>query len=45
MLRAAFPGYEATVSPEEMASYIADFTLKSGQLFNGKIIPVSSSTP
>lgn len=45
MLRTAFPGYEAEITPEAMANYIADFTLKSGKLFNGKIIPVSSSTP
>lgn len=45
MLRTAFPGYEAEITPEAMANFIAEFTLKSGKLFNGKIIPVSSSTP
>ncbi|MBM3165461.1 MAG: SDR family oxidoreductase [Bacteroidetes bacterium] len=45
MLRAAFPGYEAATSAEEMAEFIADFTLKSGRIYNGKILPVSSSTP
>lgn len=45
MLNEAFPGYQAPTSAEEMAKYIAEFTLNSGNLFNGKIIPVSSSTP
>jgi NAD(P)-dependent dehydrogenase (short-subunit alcohol dehydrogenase family) len=45
MLNEAFPGYQAPTSAEEMANYIAEFTLNSGNLFNGKIIPVSSSTP
>jgi NAD(P)-dependent dehydrogenase (short-subunit alcohol dehydrogenase family) len=45
MLRDAFPGYVAPVSAEEMGAYIADFTLRSGLVFNGKILPVSSSTP
>lgn len=45
MLREAFPGYEAPTSPEEMAKYIAEFTLNNGNLFNGKILAVSSSTP
>ena len=45
MLQAAFPGYQATTSPEEMGNFIADFTLNQGSIFNGKIIPVSSTTP
>ena len=45
MLNEAFPGYQAPTSAEEMAKYIAEFTLNSGNLFNGKIIPVSMSTP
>jgi NAD(P)-dependent dehydrogenase (short-subunit alcohol dehydrogenase family) len=45
MLRDAFPGYVAPVSAEEMGAYIAEFTLGSGLVFNGKILPVSSSTP
>jgi NAD(P)-dependent dehydrogenase (short-subunit alcohol dehydrogenase family) len=45
MLRDAFPGYVAPVSAEEMGAYIAEFTLRSGLVFNGKILPVSSSTP
>lgn len=45
MLEAAFPGYEAPVSAEKMAEFIADFALNGQQWMNGKIIPVSLSTP
>lgn len=45
MLRTAFPGYEANVEVAEIAKFISDFAVNSGKLFNGKIIPVSSSTP
>lgn len=45
MLEEAFPGYEAPVSAEKMAEYIVDFSLNANQWINGKIIPVSLSTP
>ena len=45
MLEEAFPGYEAPVNVEKMAEYIVDFSLNAHQWFNGKIIPVSLSTP
>lgn len=45
MLEEAFPGYEAPVSANEMAQYIADFSLNANKWVNGKIIPVSLSTP
>lgn len=45
MLEEAFPGYEAPVSANKMAEYIADFALNAHQWINGKIIPVSLSTP
>lgn len=45
MLEEAFPGYKAPVSAKEMASFIMNFALNSGAFLNGKIIPVSSSTP
>lgn len=45
MLEEAFPGYAAPVSAEKMAEFIADFALKGNQWINGKIIPVSLSTP
>ncbi|MEA1897427.1 MAG: SDR family oxidoreductase [Bacteroidota bacterium] len=45
MLAEAFPGYQAPVSADEMADFICDFALNGNKLFNGKIIPVSLSTP
>lgn len=45
MLRAAFPGYKAPVTPESMGEFIARFTLNGHNLFNGKVLPVSASTP
>lgn len=45
MLEEAFPGYQAPVSPNQMAEYIVDFALKANQWMKGKIIPVSLSTP
>lgn len=45
MLAKAFPGYLAPVTAPEMAEYIVDFTLNQSKWMNGKIIPVSLSTP
>jgi 3-oxoacyl-[acyl-carrier protein] reductase len=45
MLAAAFPNYIAPVSAGEMAKFIANFSLTGNKYFNGKVIPVSLSTP
>lgn len=45
MLRTAFPGYQAPVSSTDMARFIGEFSINQRNFFNGKIIPVSSSTP
>ena len=45
MLEEAFPGYQAPLKPNQMAEYIYDFALKGHLFYNGKILPVSSSTP
>lgn len=45
MLAEAFPGYKAPLSAEKMAEFISDFALNGSSFFNGKIIPVSLSTP
>lgn len=45
MLEEAFPGYQAPISALEMANYIHDFALSGHQLYNGKVLQVSSSTP
>lgn len=45
MLNEAFPGYKAPLTADKMAAFIADFSLNAHQYINGKIIPVSLSTP
>ena len=45
MLEEAFPGYQAPLKPNQMADYIYDFAIKGHLYYNGKILPVSSSTP
>jgi len=45
MLAEAFPGYKAPVNPEQMGEFIANFAINGRQFFNGKILPVSLSTP
>jgi len=45
MLEEAFPGYEAPLSANKMAEFIADFSLNSSQWINGKVLPISISTP
>ncbi len=45
MLAEAFPGYEAPTTAIEMASYFHDFALNGHKMYNGKVLPVSSTTP
>jgi 3-oxoacyl-[acyl-carrier protein] reductase len=45
MFRNAFPGVTAGSAAREMGRFVADFALNSGQLINGKVIQVASSTP
>jgi NAD(P)-dependent dehydrogenase (short-subunit alcohol dehydrogenase family) len=45
MLEEAFPGYEAPLSASKMAEFIVNFACTGQQWFNGKILPVSLSTP
>ena len=45
MLEEAFPGYQAPLKPLEMANYMYDFAMKGHHYYNGKILPVSLSTP
>jgi len=42
MLRKAFPEYKSKMSPEVIAEFIVDFSLKGQQYFNGKVIPVAA---
>jgi len=45
MLNHAFPGYKAPLTSSEMGEFIANFALKGNKYFNGKIIPISLTTP
>lgn len=45
MLSNAFPGYKAPLLPKDMANYICEFAVNGHNYFNGKILPVSLSTP
>jgi NAD(P)-dependent dehydrogenase (short-subunit alcohol dehydrogenase family) len=45
MLEEAFPGYQATMNPKTIATYIADFALNGNKFFNGKVLSVANSTP
>ena len=45
MLEEAFPGYKAPLSALEMAGYIMNFALEGHRWYNGKVLPVSKSTP
>ncbi len=45
MLQEAFPGYKAPLAAVDMAEWIAYFAQEGHKYFNGKILPVSLSTP
>lgn len=45
MFSTAFPDFQAATTPEAMAKFVAEFTQTGYRYFNGKIVPVSSSTP
>ncbi len=45
MLEQAFPGFKAPLSADQMADFVLDFSLNGHKYFNGKVLPVSSSTP
>jgi len=45
MLSQAFPDFKAPVTATEMAKYIANFSLVGNKYYNGKVLPVSNSTP
>lgn len=45
MLKRAFPGYKAAANPADIADFIANFAVKGAGLFNGKTIPIASTTP
>ena len=45
MLTEAFPGYKAPITATEAAHFVVDFALTGHRYFNGKILPVSVTTP
>lgn len=45
MLRSAFTNYKAPLSAEEMGEYLAEFACSGAKYYNGKVLPVSLSTP
>ena len=45
MLEKAFPDFKAPTTAKQMAEFIYQFATTHGLLINGKIIPVSSTTP
>lgn len=45
MFSNAFPTYTAALTAEEAGKFVSEFALEGSKLFNGKIIPVSNSTP
>lgn len=45
MLGEAFPGYQAPLTAAEMGGFLAWFAQNGQKFFNGKVLPVSVSTP
>lgn len=45
MLQEAFPGLKAPVTSQDMGDFVAYFATQGHQFFNGKVLPVSVSTP
>lgn len=45
MLSEAFPGLDVPMDAKTMADYIANFALEGHRFYNGKVLPVSNTTP
>ncbi|MCH8554722.1 MAG: SDR family oxidoreductase [Schleiferiaceae bacterium] len=45
MLEKAFPGYQASMTPEQLSAFLVGFALTGNSVFKGKILPVSISNP
>lgn len=45
MLQEAFPGFEPPMTSQQMASFITYFGTEGHHFYNGKVLPVSVSTP
>lgn len=45
MLEEAFPGYKAPMTASDMAEFIVQFSITGHNYMNGKVLPVSRTTP
>lgn len=45
LLKQAFPAYTAPLDSKDIAQFIADFSLNGHKYMNGKVLPISLSTP
>jgi len=45
MFKKAFPKFKAAIQSKDAALYIMEFALNGNNLYNGKILPISISTP
>ena len=45
MFREAFPHAKASFTPNQIAQYIVDFATNGHKVYNGKVLPVSITTP
>jgi|SRR6185312_7750104 len=45
MFSKAFPGEKVEMQPMQMAHFVRDFALSGAAYFNGKVLPVSNTTP
>ncbi|MEZ4983815.1 MAG: hypothetical protein R2795_02055 [Saprospiraceae bacterium] len=45
MLATAFPGFQAPVTSKQMGDFVGWFLQYGHTFFNGKVLPVSVSTP
>lgn len=45
MFEEAFPGVQVPLTPQQAAEFISDFAINGKKYFNGKVLPVSISTP
>ncbi len=45
MFKNAFPGYQASAKPGDIAGFISFFAINGHRFFNGKILPVATDNP
>ncbi len=45
MFETAFPGIKAPLKSDDIAEYIADFSLKGHKFMNGKVLPIALGNP